>query len=274
MTREFLASAEHVIKALRAGFSDFIVGAALATVSFCSGFISYTHIAALTEQLGGNWKTAHLMPLAVDGQIVIGSRYFMDGRNWWQKSAGLVFGVLPGIGESLFANWESGIVHGLLAAAWSTVPAQAFACSAVLFERWLASRRQAADAGAAATETAGALTEPSPQAMPSAPGPEPSAVPVHVLSAAPGPLGWGWEGPLPVPAVVAPQRPARPTAVPSAVPAVPDTRLLLPEDEQELAALVRSTARNELFRTYQVSKTGADKLKARYTAEEAMTNVA
>src|ERR1700733_9145228 len=125
----------------RARFSEFTVGLALATVAFASGFISYTHICALTLAQGGNWKTAHLMPLAVDGQIVIGGRYFMDGRNRWQKAGGLLLGVLPGIGESLFANWQSGIVHGLMAAGWATVPAQAFACSAFLFERWLHARK-------------------------------------------------------------------------------------------------------------------------------------
>jgi hypothetical protein len=47
---------------------------------------------------------------------------------------------VPGLAESLFANWESGIVHGHLAAIWATVPAQAFAVASFMFERWLKSQ--------------------------------------------------------------------------------------------------------------------------------------
>lgn len=132
-----------------------VVGAALATVAAVTGFISYTHICALTLGLHQSWKTAHLMPLAVDGQIVIGGAVLAaSGRGrWW----GLV-GVVPGLAESLFANWESGISHGLLAASWATVAAQSFAVSSFLFERWLKSRvstrGQAGEAGEVTTEAA------------------------------------------------------------------------------------------------------------------------
>jgi hypothetical protein len=110
-------------------------GLALATVASVTGFISYTHICALTLDLHQSWKTAHLMPLAVDGQIVVGSVVLLTGRGraaWWGW-----LGVVPGLAESLFANWESGIVHGHLAAIWATVPAQAFAVASFMFERWL-----------------------------------------------------------------------------------------------------------------------------------------
>lgn len=260
---------ERVIKQLRERASALVVGLSLVTVAATTGFISYTHISALTIGEHQSWKSAHLYPLAVDGQIAIGSVILMEvkGKRRW---LGLI-GFVPGLAESLVANWASGWQgHDLLAALWATVPAQAFACSTFLFEAWLRYRRsiKSEDASLPGSAAPAALAElPQGVVTPAA------AVPVHVLPGAPGPLGWGWEGPLPAPAA-APQRPARPTAVPSAVPAAPDTRLLLPEDEGELAALVRATARNELFRTYQVSKTGADKLKARYTAEEAMTNVA
>jgi hypothetical protein len=121
-----------------------IVGAALATVTAVTGFISYTHICALTLELHQSWKTAHLMPLAVDGQIVIGGAVLAtDGRyRWW----GLL-GVAPGLAESLFANWESGIAHGYLPATWATVAAQSFAVSSFLFERWLKSRVSARGQG-------------------------------------------------------------------------------------------------------------------------------
>lgn len=112
-----------------------VVGATLATVATVAGFISYTHICALTLALHQSWKTAHLQAIAVDGQLLIGSAVLATvggGQKWW----GLL-GVVPGLAESLFANWESGIAHGITAAIWATVAAQAFAVSSFLFERWL-----------------------------------------------------------------------------------------------------------------------------------------
>ncbi len=133
-----------------------VVGAALAAVAAVTGFISYTHICALTLDLHQSWKTAHLMPVSVDGQIIIGGAVlasFDDRRRWW----GLL-GVVPGLAESLFANFESGIAHGRLDAAWAMVAAQSFAVSSFLFERWLKGRisagGQAAEAGEVTTEGA------------------------------------------------------------------------------------------------------------------------
>lgn len=123
---------------LRRHAAALVIGAALAAVAGTTGFISYTHICALTLVLHQSWKTAHLMPLAVDGQIIIGSVVLLalpGAQRWW----GLV-GIVPGLAESLFANWESGIAHGYLGAAWATVAAQAFAVSSFLFERWLKSQ--------------------------------------------------------------------------------------------------------------------------------------
>lgn len=131
-------------------------GLALAAVTGVTGFISYTHICALTLVLHQSWQTAHLMPFAVDGQIVVGSVVLLvaQGRTaWWGW-----LGIVPGLAESLFANWESGIAHGLLAASWATVAAQSFAVSSFLFERWLKSRvsarGQAGEAGEVTTEAA------------------------------------------------------------------------------------------------------------------------
>ena len=120
---------------LRAWGAALVVGAALATVTAVTGFISYTHICALTLQLHQSWKTAHLTPLAVDGQIVIGSVVLATGHGR-QKHWGWL-GIGFGLAESLFANWESGIVHGRLAAAGAMVAAQSFAVATFLFERWI-----------------------------------------------------------------------------------------------------------------------------------------
>ena len=112
-----------------------VVGAALATVTAVTGFISYTHICALTLALHQSWKTAHLTPLAVDGQIVIGGVVLATGHGG-QKYWGWL-GIGPGLAESLYANWESGSVHGQQAAIWATVAAQSFAVATFLFERWV-----------------------------------------------------------------------------------------------------------------------------------------
>ena len=239
-----LGCAERVITWLRGRASALVIGLSLATVAATTGFISYTHISALTVHEHQSWKSAHLYPLAVDGQIAVGTVVLMEvkGPRRW---LGLL-GFAPGLAESLVANWASGWQgHDLGAALWATVPAQAFACSTFLFEAWLRYRRSlpAADA---ATETAGPAEEPPSHEEPSAPGHRPPAVSARRV------------------------RPA----------AADDTRTPLPEDEEELAALVRSLPRNHLFRDYQVSKTGADKLKARFpalpdeTAEEAQEDAA
>lgn len=141
---------------LRAWGGSLVVGGALATVAAVAGFISYTHICALTLQLDQSWKTAHLTPFAVDGQIIIGGAVLATVTGWPKHYGWL--GVVPGLAESLFANWESGIVHGIIPAIWATVAAQAFASSSFLFERWLKSRitarGHAAKAGKLTTEQA------------------------------------------------------------------------------------------------------------------------
>jgi hypothetical protein len=126
---------------LREHASDAAVGIALAVVVASTGFVSYTHICALTLAVGQSWKTAHLMPFAIDGQIVIGSFVVtrLAGRpRWW----GLA-GILPGLAESLYANWESGIAHGRTAAIWAAVAAESFAVSSALFELWMKNRKTA-----------------------------------------------------------------------------------------------------------------------------------
>lgn len=115
-----------------------VVAATFAAVVGTTGFVSYTHISALMLQAHQSWKTAHLTPLFVDGQIVIGSVFFLvvAGK---QRFLGLI-GVVPGILESLYANWESGIIYGRRDAVIAAVAAQVFAGSSFLFERWLKSR--------------------------------------------------------------------------------------------------------------------------------------
>lgn len=120
---------------LREWWSRLVAGLALAAVAGVTGRISYLHIKALTLALHQPAQVAQIMPFGVDGLIVVGSVVLLQAapnQEWlgW-------LGIGPGVAASLFANWESGIRYGWLAAAWATVPAIAFAVATFMFERWL-----------------------------------------------------------------------------------------------------------------------------------------
>jgi hypothetical protein len=296
---DFGRSFARVITGLRERVSALAVGLSLATVTLATGFISYTHISALTVEFWQNWKTAHLMPLAVDGQIVIGSVYFMEHSGEKRRWLGLI-GVVPGIAESLYSNWESVTpppgtpwLVSFEAHLWATVPAQAFACSTILFERWVHSRRQAqgkpgilaslATLAAAPLAMARLAAELEDQTMQA---PEPAApevqeagpVPVH-LHGAPEGAPWGLVSPAVAPAQP-PEVPGPVQAIPVLGPvmhltqrpkqprvrqqAEPDQRLPLPQDEEELRELLASLSQNEFSRQYRISRYGAGQLKKKF----------
>jgi hypothetical protein len=120
---------------LRTWWPKVTSGLALAAVAGTAGVISYSHIYRLTLALHQSVMVARLMPIAVDGLVVVGSVVLLQsapGQRW----LGWV-GVGPGVAISLFANVESGISYGPLAAAWAGIPAVAFALSTFMFERWL-----------------------------------------------------------------------------------------------------------------------------------------
>lgn len=111
--------------------------AVMGTVAAVTGTISYGHIFWLTLALGGSRLVGHLMPFGVDGQIVMGSIMLLAARGR-QRHWGWL-GIVPGLAESVFANYMSGLPHGHLAAAWYTVAAEGFAVASFLFERLLKS---------------------------------------------------------------------------------------------------------------------------------------
>lgn len=230
-----------VISWLRVRSSSLAIGWSLALVAATTGFVSYTHISALTMNLGQSWKTAHLYPLFIDGQIVIGSVYFMtrDGKRRW---LGLL-GIVPGVLESLFANWESSSVtgswlHVYESHAWATVAAQAFAVSSFLFERWLKDRGALPSARSALPE----LTH--------EPEPVQQQVQANVQQSAPEPE------------VI---RPERPRLLPP--PLENDDRLPLPDDPDELRELVLGTPGNQLARTHQITRYRHSQLKQQFENE-------
>lgn len=120
---------------LRAHWSAIVSGLALVAVAGVAGVISYSHIYQLTLALHQPVLVARLMPIAVDGLVVVGSVVLLQSGGWlgW-------LGLGPGVVTSLFANVESGIRYGLLSAAWAGIPAVAFALSSFMFERWAKSQ--------------------------------------------------------------------------------------------------------------------------------------
>jgi len=137
---------------LRAWGPRLIAGAALATVATVAGMVSYTHIDALTLTLHGSAMSGHLMPLGIDGLIVVGSIVLLTVQGGQARWGWLC--IAPGVAASLFANWESGIAHGYLAAGWATMPALSFAVATFVAERW--AKAQVAGVASAAAANTGA----------------------------------------------------------------------------------------------------------------------
>jgi hypothetical protein len=132
---------------IRAWWSRLTAGLALMVVASVTGVISYTHVCDLTVSLHQPAMVARLMPFGVDGLIVVGSVVLLQaapGQTWlgW-------LGIVPGVAASLFANVESGLRWGPLAAGWAGVPAASFALATFLLERWL--KAQASHGGRAGT---------------------------------------------------------------------------------------------------------------------------
>jgi hypothetical protein len=133
---------------VRAWWSRLTAGLALVVVASVTGVISYTHVYDLTVSLHQPVMVARLMPFGVDGLIVVGSVVLLQaapGQTWlgW-------LGVIPGVAASLFANVESGLRWGPLAAGWAGVPAASFALATFLLERWL--KAQASHGGQSGTK--------------------------------------------------------------------------------------------------------------------------
>jgi Protein of unknown function (DUF2637) len=104
---------------LRVYWSKVVSGLAITAVAGVTGVVSFTHIYRLTLALHQTVMVARLMPSGVDGLIVVGSVVLMQSAGG-QRWLGWV-GVGPGVAISLFANVESGIRYGWLAAAWAGI---------------------------------------------------------------------------------------------------------------------------------------------------------
>jgi hypothetical protein len=140
-----------------------VSGAAILAVAGVSGVISYGHIYDLSLALHQGVLAARLMPVAIDGLIVVGSVVLLESgsRLGW-------LGVGPGLALSVFANLESGLRFGALSAVWAAIPSLSFFLATFIFERWLTAQAAAVTTPATPDELEAVAA--GPQGVPSVPG--------------------------------------------------------------------------------------------------------
>lgn len=126
---------------LRSNWSRLVSGAAILAVASVAGLISYTHICDLTIALHQPVMVARLMPVGVDGLVTVGSVVLLQARRGERWLGWL--GIGPGVAISLFANIESGIRYGWLAAVWAGIPAVSFFVACFILENWLKAQAKA-----------------------------------------------------------------------------------------------------------------------------------
>lgn len=108
-----------------------VIAAPVAVVAVVAGIVSYAHIEHLALAEHQPLDLARLFPFAVDGLIMAGSAVLLGGlRLGW-------LAVVPGIAATLFANVQSGLPFGVLAAVVAGWPAIAFSVASYVLERWL-----------------------------------------------------------------------------------------------------------------------------------------
>jgi hypothetical protein len=153
-------------------WSKLASGAAILAVAAVAGLISYTHIYDLTLALHQSVLAARLMPVAIDGLILMGSVVLLQSgsRLGW-------LGVGPGVALSLFANVESGARYGPLSAVWAAIPSVSFFLATFIFERWLVAQARSAAIPAPAMANQTAADD--------VPETEPVIVPASTLPTAP-----------------------------------------------------------------------------------------
>ena len=122
----------------------------VAVVAIIAGIVSYGHIETLALSVHQPIGDARLLPFAVDFLIVAGSVIVLAG--YWLGWLGVVVGVAG----TLFANVESGLPYGRLAATVAAWPAIAFTVASFMLERWL--KRQSGVPSEVTPEVTGEVT--------------------------------------------------------------------------------------------------------------------
>ena len=153
--------------------SRVVAGLAILAVAVVSAVVSYQRIEDLSLSLHQTLLAARLMPVGIDGLITVGSVVLLqDGKLGW-------LAIVPGVAISLFANIESGIRYGALAAVWAGIPAVSFAIACFVLERWLTQQARLAGTprGVTETDTVAATESETASASESAPGDAPESAP-------------------------------------------------------------------------------------------------
>lgn len=156
---------------LRRSLPLIVAGLAFAVVAGVTGRVSYLHIEALSLTLGQPPDIARIMPFGIDGLIVVGSVALLQagqGQEWLGWTC-----IGPGTAASLFANVESGLSHGPLAAGWAGMASVGFFVATFAFERWLKSQ-------------AGRGTSPRPATAPNPQTDDAPATPGGIIPDVPG----------------------------------------------------------------------------------------
>jgi hypothetical protein len=102
-----------------------------AAVGAVAAVVSYGHIVNLFLEWHQTPLDAHLMPVAIDGLIIIGAGAARTGQRWLGWSA-----IGPGLIASLYANVMNGLPYGRGAAmgsGWATI---ALFLATNVMERW------------------------------------------------------------------------------------------------------------------------------------------
>ena len=122
----------------------------VAAVAVIAGVVSYGHIEALALSVHQTLAAARMLPFSVDFLIVAGSIVIMAGY-WLGWLA-----VASGAAATLFANIQSGLPYGPLAATVAAWPAVAFLVASLVLERWI--KRQVGRGGKGGSEVASEAT--------------------------------------------------------------------------------------------------------------------
>jgi hypothetical protein len=146
-----------------------------AIVAGIAGYVSYWHQVEVARLAGERTEIAHLLPLSVDGLLVVASVAMVDARAEgrrpsWKTKLGFAVGIAASIGANVMSAQPTAL--GRIVAAW---PALAL----LLVVEILASKgKRIREMAEKATQIQAAVAEPAPVPVPQAP-------PAPVFSAAP-----------------------------------------------------------------------------------------
>lgn len=151
------------------------------TVAVIAGVVSFGHIETLALRAHQPITAARLYPFSIDGLIVAGVVIVLAG--YWLGWLAVVLGV----SATVFANVQSGLPFGMLAATVAAWPAVAFTVASFVLERWLKQLVTRTGRGWPAVAAPGP-TAPGPGDVPQDAGEPPAAAPAgcgHVVTGDP-----------------------------------------------------------------------------------------